>query len=352
MECLQPSGLSLSPGWLNSLLLGQLLSILLTGTGTFAQLLAARESRFQPAAMNLLNYFLLSLHVFLLPCRAKGLSTPWLKFFLVALADVEGNFFLVLAYRYTTITSVQILDSFTIPCVMALSLLCFRKSYSRWQYLGAFFCLLGLMALVATDFYTGRNDEGGMKSNKAVGDVLVICGCFLYSLSNLGQEHLVKNVDRVEFLAMLGFFGCVVTFVHIAAFERDAFAELTSHSSSAWLELGGYVACLFGLYMLTPTLLIWSNAVFLNLSFLTADFWSIVVAIFVFHSTLYFSYFVALGLTVCGLLLWNLSSSPPKYPLLINSEYSSNLDAYSSADNPLPDENYQEHLSLDENYQD
>mmetsp|Transcript_15455 Transcript_15455/g.24713 ORF Transcript_15455/g.24713 Transcript_15455/m.24713 type:complete len:88 (+) Transcript_15455:133-396(+) len=34
---------------------------------------------------------------------------------LTALADVEGNFLLVLAYQYTTITSVQLLDCFTIP---------------------------------------------------------------------------------------------------------------------------------------------------------------------------------------------------------------------------------------------
>ena len=35
--------------------------------------------------------------------------------------DVEANACVVLAYSYTTLTSVMLLDCFTIPCVMVLS---------------------------------------------------------------------------------------------------------------------------------------------------------------------------------------------------------------------------------------
>ena len=49
------------------------------------------------------------------------LRVHWWKYFILALADVEGNFLLVKAYQYTTITSVQLLDCFTIPCVMVLA---------------------------------------------------------------------------------------------------------------------------------------------------------------------------------------------------------------------------------------
>jgi Solute carrier family 35 len=47
-----------------------------------------------------------------------SLSVPWWHYALLALADVEGNFFLVKSYEYTSITSVQLLDCFTIPVVM------------------------------------------------------------------------------------------------------------------------------------------------------------------------------------------------------------------------------------------
>lgn len=40
---------------------------------------------------------------------------------LLALADVEGNFLVVCAYKYTSISSAMLLDCFTIPVVMLLS---------------------------------------------------------------------------------------------------------------------------------------------------------------------------------------------------------------------------------------
>lgn len=40
---------------------------------------------------------------------------------LLALADVQGNFLVVCAYKYTSISSAMLLDCFTIPVVMLLS---------------------------------------------------------------------------------------------------------------------------------------------------------------------------------------------------------------------------------------
>lgn len=55
------------------------------------------------------------------------LRAPWWLYLLLAVADVEGNYFLVKAYQYTTITSVQLLDCFTIPCVMVRAPLAHRQ---------------------------------------------------------------------------------------------------------------------------------------------------------------------------------------------------------------------------------
>lgn len=46
---------------------------------------------------------------------------PWWRYALLALCDVEANYFVVKAYEYTSITSVMLIDCFTIPCVMILS---------------------------------------------------------------------------------------------------------------------------------------------------------------------------------------------------------------------------------------
>jgi solute carrier family 35 protein F1/2 len=318
-DCLSRSHLLLGKRWKESIALGQLLSILLTGTGIFSQLLSDRGISI-PTTQSFLNYFLLSLHGLWLFSSGHRLQVRWWKYFLLALADVEGNFFLVLAYQYTTITSVQILDCFTIPAVMVLSVLVLRMTFSRWHYYGVLLCLAGLVVLVVTDVRSGRNDENEIKKNKLLGDMFVLLGCVCYAISNLGQEHLVKTFDRTEYLAMLGLCGSVISGVQMWALEREGIATFPWGDVAAVGEILGFATCLFSLYMLVPTLLVWSSAVFLNLSFLTADFWTIVSALFLFNATLYPSYFLALALTLAGLILWNLSSLSDQHWVLGSSD--------------------------------
>ena len=52
-------------------------------------------------------------------------------------------------------------------------------------------------------------------SNKLLGDVLVLAAAALYGVSNVGQEFAVRNYDRVEFLGMLGMFGCIINGIQL-----------------------------------------------------------------------------------------------------------------------------------------
>jgi solute carrier family 35, member F1/2 len=40
-------------------------------------------------------------------------------------------------------------------------------------------------------------------------------GAFLYGLSNMAEEFVVKTIDCVEFLAMVGLFGSVINGVQL-----------------------------------------------------------------------------------------------------------------------------------------
>lgn len=51
----------------------------------------------------------------------RAQHAPWWRYALLALVDVEANYLVVTAYQYTTITSVMLLDCFTIPSSMVLS---------------------------------------------------------------------------------------------------------------------------------------------------------------------------------------------------------------------------------------
>ncbi len=69
-----------------------------------------------PTTQSALNYGLLGLvYGCWLLQRKGGLRAALWQYALLAFLDVEGNFCLVLAYRYTSITSVTLLDSLTIP---------------------------------------------------------------------------------------------------------------------------------------------------------------------------------------------------------------------------------------------
>lgn len=65
------------------------------------------------------------MHVCVCVCVTRPPSctqqVAWWRYALLSIADVEANYFVVLAYQYTSITSVMLIDCFTIPCVMLLS---------------------------------------------------------------------------------------------------------------------------------------------------------------------------------------------------------------------------------------
>lgn len=72
-----------------------------------------------PASQSVLNYACLAVvYCILLLRRGKRLQSAWYKYAALAAVDVLANFCLVEAYRYTTLTSVTLLDCFTVPCTL------------------------------------------------------------------------------------------------------------------------------------------------------------------------------------------------------------------------------------------
>ena len=61
-----------------------------------------------------------------------SLTNPVLAYLVLAVLDVEGNYLVTLAYQYTSVTSVTLLDSATIPFVMVLSAIVFRWGRREW----------------------------------------------------------------------------------------------------------------------------------------------------------------------------------------------------------------------------
>uniref|UniRef100_A0A8C1T4N1 Info solute carrier family 35 member F2, like n=1 Tax=Cyprinus carpio TaxID=7962 RepID=A0A8C1T4N1_CYPCA len=124
-----------------TLLMGQGLSALISGTAVTSQYLASVFYLNTPMLQSFINCTLLGITytVALIFRRGDGnilhiLKTKWWKYLLLGLTDVEANYAVVKAYQYTTLTSIQLLDCFIIPVLMILSWFFLKTRYRIIHY--------------------------------------------------------------------------------------------------------------------------------------------------------------------------------------------------------------------------
>jgi len=240
--------------------------------------------------------------------REEGIHLPWWQYLLLALADVEGNFFVVNAYQYTDIASATLLDCFTIPMVLVLSCFILKTRYRKLHFVGVAICITGLVLLVISDIVTGRDTS--QASNAPKGDLLVLIGATFYAISNVGQEFVVKEFDTTEFLGMVGFFGSIITCIQMLILERQSIRWMTTEADSeVWLYYAGFVFSLFCLYVGVPQMLQKSSATMMNISFLTSDFWAVLAALFLFEAKLSALYFLAFVIVIAGVIVYHLAGN-------------------------------------------
>lgn len=95
-----------------ALVLGQFLSFMLCGTGTTSQYLETNYAVDVPTTQIFINYVLLwaVFGVALATTKRflKVLKENWWKYLFLGIIDVEANFLVVLGYKYTSLTSIQV----------------------------------------------------------------------------------------------------------------------------------------------------------------------------------------------------------------------------------------------------
>jgi solute carrier family 35 protein F1/2 len=297
-----------------SLGLGQLISLFITGTGITSSLLAARGVALS-SSQSFLNYFLLLgfLVVFCWRERWSGvrgvLRDRWWMYACLAVCDVEANFLVVLAYQYTSLSSVMLLDCFSIPCVMLLGRLVLGRRVTVWQLAGVVLCVAGVAALVLSDWLGSSFGAAGGAEHAVVGDLLCLASAVLYAVSNVGQEAAVVRSSKTEYLAMLALFAAPLSLAQSAGVEHARWLSTDWTAAVAGLMVG-FGVCLFCVYALVPVMLERSGATFLNLSLLTSDVFAVIAGVFLFGYIP--SLFYALGavLIVGGLVVYNISCEP------------------------------------------
>jgi len=220
----------------------------------------------------------------------------------------------VLSFRYTSITSVLLLDGFAIPSTMLFSWIYLRSRYKSLHFVGVLACLAGLGTVVFSDsrllprqddkdtvaavsflspspspLFTGPDapltsilsssphplrpgsaslspPSPSLVSSSSpssfppalLGDLLCLLGATLYAVSNVVQEAIVKTHDPTEFLGMLGGLGTILAGVQALVLELGREGGREGGKEGWGVEMGylvGFAVTLAIMYTLTARFL-------------------------------------------------------------------------------------------------
>ncbi|KAI9810153.1 MAG: hypothetical protein M1827_006679 [Pycnora praestabilis] len=294
------------------LVLGQILALANTSTSTLTQLLSI-EGTSIPAFQTFFNYVLLNIvytgyTIYRYGFKKWGkliLKDGW-RYFILAFLDVEGNYFVVLAYRYTTILSAQLINFWAIVVVVIISFIFLRVRYHWTQVLGILVCCGGMGILLASDHITGSN--GGYAPQQLKGDLFALLAATFYGLSNCYEEFFVSKRPLYEVVGQLGFWGMLINGTQAGIFDRAAFRSAVWNGKVGGY-LTGYTLILFMFYTLAPIMFRLASAAFFNISLLTGNFWGVVIGIKVFHLHIYYLYPIAFVLIILGLFVYFIANT-------------------------------------------
>ncbi|RYO78398.1 hypothetical protein DL766_009545 [Monosporascus sp. MC13-8B] len=295
-----------------ALTVGQLLALCQTATNTFSSFLA-NNGNSVPAFQSLFTYILLSIIYQSYALYSYG-PRKWLrilwkdgwKYLILSFFDVEGNYFTVLAYRFTNQLSAQLINFWAIVVVVILSFLLLRVRYKLFQILGILIACGGMGILLGSDYIQGNNNYEA--ENMLKGDLFALVGATCYGLTNTFEEWFVSKRPMYEVLGFMGLFGMIINGVQAAIFDRHSFQQATWNGSvGGWMT--GFTLALFLFYSVVPLLLRIASAAFFNISLLTGNFWGTIIGIHVFGYVVHFLYPIAFVCIILGLVVYFLAGS-------------------------------------------
>lgn len=232
------------------------------------------------------------------------LKDGW-KYIILAFLDVQGNYFTVLAYRYTTILSAQLINFFAIVTVVIISFLFLHVRYHFTQVAGILICIGGVGILIASDHITGASNPMNpiSKGDQVKGDLFALLGAFCYGLSNVAEEFLVSKRPLYEVVGQLAFWGMIWNGAQAGIFDKKSFRTATWNGNVGGY-LVGYTLILAMFYSLAPLMFRLASAAFFNVSLLTGNFWGVCIGVKVFHLHIHWMYPIAFVCIIGGLLVY------------------------------------------------
>lgn len=111
---------------------------------------------------------------------------------------INGTIFtlwtVVKAYQYTSLTSVMLLDCWSIPCVMLLTWIFLKTKYRYKKITGVIVCIAGLVLVVFSDVHAG--DRAGKWLHIYTSKLMCVRvhSRYLYSRKSYNKQNLIDPI--------------------------------------------------------------------------------------------------------------------------------------------------------------
>jgi len=280
-------------------------------------------------------------------CGRISLRIPLLYYIIFTLIHVEANYCIYLAFRYTTITSVSLLDNLIIVSAMVGSRLLLRRIYRSSHIIGAIICVIGVVLNLLSDLKKAEidpnmidddayQDEEEEYPNRLTGDLIAIVGGLATGLYDVVIEFIVKDLGTVdEFLGIVGILGTIMSLFQALVLERNAVlkffvkewddvdvadeyedyvdpfsAPRTCSRSEGLILLAAYCIANYAFNTGICYFLTISESAFLTLSILTCDLWAVFFTMITEHVPPSPLFYIAFILVCIGVFIYEAAPSP------------------------------------------
>lgn len=241
----------------------------------------------------------------------QTIHAPSWAYLILALVAVEGRFFVVLSFRYTSFTFIYLVQSLSMPSAMVFSKLFLKRKYLLTHVIGGLICIMGITLSTITDIKGFDDaDNASLGLGRIKGDILAISGAILLGLDDVLSEEMVKHHGGVhEVLFCKWIWGVGIAVAQLLIFERESFMSLFHDDGTCGLSTQFVLLGLFTTFQVLDmagevNFLSISEACLLNLSLLSTNLYA---AIFSAVTDLVFpamSYLIALALVLLGIVLY------------------------------------------------
>lgn len=166
--------------------------------------------------------------------------------------------------------------------------------------------------------------------NQLVGDMLCLGGSLLFATVTVLQELMLKTHTCSDYLAILGIVGSFVSCTQTFFLEFLELMNFNWYELETIVQLGSYCTVQTIFQILQCFMLRDAGSILLHLSFLSADYYTVIAGMYIFQFKFHGLYFLSYLLAMVGVFLFSSRSTstpeqtpPERLPQLVNDSVQS-----------------------------